>query len=78
MLFNGGWVVESHFSCFWNSLGATGKGSGSLVRMEELVWEAFLGYLESCPNVFDDSRCTFEDLEGSRLIELRNINHFAG
>ena len=45
--------MEFCFLFFWDTLGVTGKGSGSLVWLEELVWEAFLGCLESSPIVSD-------------------------
>ena len=34
-------------------MGVTKEDIWSLVRAEELVWEALIGYLEFCPVMFD-------------------------
>ena len=45
--------MKFHISILWDSLGVKRYVSGYFVLMEELAWEAFLGYLEFSPIVFD-------------------------
>ena len=45
--------MECGLCCLWDSLGDAQDGNGAFIRVAQLVWKVFIGYMESCAVMLD-------------------------